>query len=83
MGTQENDVMDRPQVHAWWPSSPEQKRYATALCKSELSYAERITTLDDFAWMDHAEMSALIDRLTGLRKARMRRLRRVVHGKRR
>lgn len=82
--TVERDTIERPTVNGWRQRpSPGQVRYATDLCRSELSYADRMATIASFPALDSVEMSTLIDRLAAVRKARMKRLRREVHGKRR
>jgi len=86
MSTQqmERDVVDRPFVNGWRVAPTDrQKRYAASLCRSELPYAERVRTIASLEALDYAAVSALIDELTAVREARMRRLRREVHGKRR
>ena len=86
MSTQqlERDTINRPVVNPWaYKPTAAQTRYATDLCRSELAYAERVATIESFAGMDADEMSALIDRLVDVREARMKRLRRTVHGRRR
>jgi len=81
--TLEKDTIDRPQINPWRlkPTSA-QVRYATSLCRTELSYAERIRTIDLFAMLDINEMSELITRLEGVRARRLKRLRRLA-GRRR
>jgi hypothetical protein len=60
-----------------------QKAYAASLCRSELPYAERLRAIASLECLDVTAVSALIDELAGVRERRMRRLRRILHGKRR
>lgn len=80
----DRDTIERPTINPWRQKpTAAQERFAADLCKSELSYAERVRTINSFPAMDAAAMSALIDELSAVRAQRMARLRRVLHGKRR
>ena len=80
MGAQtlDQEVIDRPVINSWRQGpTREQIRYATDLCRSELSYAERVRTIESFAALDVAGMSELIGQLVQVRAQRMARLRRA------
>jgi hypothetical protein len=80
MSTQqlETDTFERPTVNPWRRQpSPEQVRYATDLCRTELPYAERVATVASFAALDGVAMSDLIGQLIEVRERRMARLRRT------
>lgn len=80
----ERDVVDRPHVNGWRVAPTErQKAYAASLCRTELPYAERVRTIESLNVLDFSAISDLISELEDVREKRMRRLRRVVHGKRR
>lgn len=72
------DVLERDAFINSWRLAPTeaQVRYATGLCRTELSYAERVRTIASFAALDSRGMSELIDELAGVRARRMKRLRR-------
>ena len=74
----EKDTIDRPVINPWrLTPSREQIHYATSLCRSELSYADRVRTIETFAVLDMQAMSELITSLEQVRAARMKRLRRA------
>lgn len=80
----ERETVERPTVNPWaLRPTPEQTRYATDLCKSELPYAERMATIASFGALDRAAMSALIASLADVRERRMARLRKARRGRRR
>lgn len=86
MSTQqmERDVIDQPFVNSWRVAPTErQKRYAASLCRTELPYGERVATIASLEALDFGAISDVIDRLERVRAARMKRLRRQVHGLRR
>lgn len=84
METLEKDTIAAPVIDSWRRTpTPDQIRYATGLCRSELPYAERVTTIATFPLLDSREMSALIDELAEVRAARMKRLRRMARRSRR
>jgi hypothetical protein len=74
----EKDTIDRPVINPWRQApSREQIHYATSLCRSELSYADRVHTIETFPALDKQAMSELITGLEAVRAARMKRLRRT------
>lgn len=80
----EKDTVERPVINPWrYTPGAGQIRYATDLCRSELPYAQRVATIASFKAMDSREMSVLIDELAEVRRRRMARLRRTLHGRRR
>lgn len=80
----ERDAVTRPSVNPWRREpTPEQTRYATDLCKTELPYAERVATIASFPALDRPAMSELIDTLKDVRERRMARLKRARRGRRR
>jgi len=84
MSTQEleRDVIDRPHVNGWRIVPTErQKSYAASLCRTELPYAERVATIEALESLDCGAVSALIEELERVRSERMKRLRRVLHGR--
>jgi hypothetical protein len=86
MGTQqlEKDAFVPPTVNPWrLKPTPEQVRYATDLCRTELAYAERVATIESFAALDRPAMSTLIATLADVRERRMARLKRARRGRRR
>jgi hypothetical protein len=83
METLEKDTMEAPVIDSWRRApSQAQTRYATALCRSELPYAERQATIATFPALDSREMSGLIDKLEEVRSRRYRRLRGLRRGDR-
>jgi hypothetical protein len=80
----ERDAVERPTVNPWRQRpTGDQVRYATALCRSELPYADRVVTIESFPALDRPAMSALIDTLVEVREQRMARLRRACRRRRR
>ena len=80
METLEKDTIETPVIDSWrrtYKPTRDQIAYATDLCRSELPYAERVRTIRTFDVMDSGGMSELIDRLAGVRQARLARLRRA------
>lgn len=76
--TLDKDVIDRPVINPWRQKpTASQVRYATSLCRSELSYAERVRAIETFGMLDVSEMSDLITTLEEVRARRMKRLRRL------
>jgi len=77
METLEQDAFEPPVIDSWRRSpSRDQVAYAKDLCLSELPYAERIATINDFPRMSSHAMAELIDELRTVRQRRMARLRR-------
>ncbi len=73
---EKDDVMQQPMINPWRQApSREQVRYVTALCRSELPYAERQRTLASLPLLDGREVSALISELREVRARRLDRLR--------
>lgn len=71
------DTFAPPVVNSWRRApSADQIRYATDLCRSELSYAERVATVATFPVLDDRAISELITELAEVRRKRMARLRR-------
>jgi hypothetical protein len=67
----ERDVAEPPVINPWrLPPSREQVRFATDLCRSELTLPQR--TIDSFATMSRYEMSNLIRALIVMRTRRVR-----------
>lgn len=80
----ERDAVERPTVNPWRQKpTPEQTRYATDLCRTELPYAERVATIETFGALDRPAMSALIATLAEVRERRLARLRKARRGHRR
>jgi hypothetical protein len=78
------DTFAPPVVNSWRRGpSADQIRYATDLCRSELPFAERQTTIATFPVLDSRGISDLIDELAEVRRKRMARLRRVARRPRR
>lgn len=78
METLEKDAFETPQINSWRQApSRDQIHYATDLCRSELSYAERVRTIRTFPELDAKAMGELIDELAEVRRKRMNRLRRT------
>lgn len=76
----EREVLAEPVINSWRKQpSREAVRFAIDLCRSELPYAERAAVVTNLGAMSVGDVSELIDRLKGLRAARLARLR----GKRR
>ena len=83
METLEKDTFVPPVINSWRINpSAGQIRRAELLCRSELSYAERVATIATLTSLDSREISALIDNLAEVREQRMKRLRRA-QGRRR
>lgn len=80
----EKDTFEPPTVNGWRQKpTPRQVQYATDLCRTELSYAERVATIESFGALDRPAMSGLIATLEDVRERRMARLRRAGRGRRR
>lgn len=72
----EKDAFELPVINPWrLRPTREQVRFATDLCRSELSYAERAAVVRTFTELDRTAMSELIDRLKDVRAKRLARLR--------
>lgn len=83
METLEKDTVETPVINSWRRQpSLAQTRYATALCRSELPYAERVRTIATFPALDSTAISELIDELVEVRERRMKRLRGLRSGRR-
>lgn len=72
---QEKETFELPTINPYRRKpTREQVRFAMDLCRTELSYAERIATINTFATLDGREMSGLIDVLKDARSRRLARL---------
>lgn len=82
METLEKDT-DIPVINSWRRQPTHaQTVYATALCRSELPYAERVATIATFPALGPQGISDLIDALLEVRAKRMKRLRGLRSGRR-
>lgn len=82
METLEKDT-EIPVINSWRRQpSQAQTVYATALCRSELPYAERMATIATLPALDPRGISDLIDELVAVRAKRMKRLKGLRSGRR-
>jgi hypothetical protein len=83
METLEKDTVETPVINSWRRKpSLAQTSYATALCRSELPYAERVATIATFPALDSQGISDLITELEAVRAKRYKRLRGLRRGTR-